>query len=165
MPLYRIKQFMWAAKSLLDDVDIEYVNKYLNTEERKLFNQLRKTDQQHCIRVCKTAIDLSKDKDIDLKVVGKAALLHDIGKGEYGLNIFEKSVMVIMDKVSKGKLKKYNKFKQVDSYYNHPSKGADMLKEFNIYDKEFIDTIKYHHDRNVNKNKLLNIIRESDNKN
>ena len=94
-----------------------------------------------------------------------AALLHDIGKGEYGLNIVEKSVLVILNKVSKGKLKKYNTIKAVDSYYNHAEKGANLLKQFNVYDKEFLDTVRYHHNNNVVGNKLLEIIRESDNRN
>ena len=84
---------------------------------------------------------------------------------EYGLNIVEKSVLVILNKVSKGKLKKYNTIKAVDSYYNHAEKGANLLKQFNVYDKEFLDTVRYHHNNNVVGNKLLEIIRESDNRN
>ena len=69
------------------------------------------------------------------------------------------------EKVSKGKLKKYNTIKAVDSYYNHAEKGANLLKQFNVYDKEFLDTVRYHHNNNVVGNKLLEIIRESDNRN
>ena len=53
MSLYRVKQFIWAVKSLSEDIDTEYVNKFLNKKERKLFNKLKKTDKQHCIRVSK----------------------------------------------------------------------------------------------------------------
>ena len=81
------------------------------------------------------------------------------------VNIVEKSVLVILNKVSKGKLKKYNTIKAVDSYYNHAEKGANLLKQFNVYDKEFLDTVRYHHNNNVVGNKLLEIIRESDNRN
>lgn len=165
MSLYRVKQFIWAIKSLADDVDTEYVNKFLNKNERKLFNRLRKTDKQHCIRVSKDAVSLSKDKHIDVNRVAKVALLHDIGKSEYSLNVFEKSILVILNKVSKGKLKRFDDFKAVDSYYNHAAKGANILKEVNIYDKEFLDTVRYHHDSKIHGSKLLEIIRESDNKN
>lgn len=165
MALYRVKQFVWALKSLSEDIDIEYVNKFLNKREKILFNKLRKTDKQHCIRVSKDAVHLSKGKNINLNRVAKVALLHDIGKGEYGLNIIEKSVLVILNKMTKGKLKKYDSIKAVDSYYNHAERGANLLKRFNTYDKEFLDTIRYHHSNKIQGNKLLDIIKESDNRN
>ena len=165
MSLYRVKQFIWAVKSLSEDIDTEYVNKFLNKKERKLFNKLKKTDKQHCIRVSKDAVHLSKGRNINLNRVAKVGLLHDIGKCEYGLNIIEKSVLVILNKMTKGKLKKYDGIKAVDSYYNHAEKGANLLKHFNTYDKEFLDTVRYHHNNNVVGNKLLEIIRESDNRN
>ena len=165
--LYRVKQFFWAIKSLSEDIDKDYVNKFLNKKEKRLFNRLKKMDKQHCIRVSKDAVNLSKDKGLNTKRVAKAALLEAFPyfAKEYGLNIVEKSVLVILNKISKGKLKKYNTIKAVDSYYNHAEKGANLLKQFNVYDKEFLDTVRYHHNNNVVGNKLLEIIRESDNRN
>ena len=165
MSLYRVKQFVWALKSLSEDIDTEYVNKFLNKKERSLFNKLKKTDKQHCIRVSKDAVHLSKEKNINLNRVAKVGLLHDIGKGEYGLNIIEKSVLVVLNKITKGKLKKYDTIKAVDSYCNHAEKGANLLKQFNTYDKEFLDTIRYHHNNKIQGSKLLDIIKESDNRN
>lgn len=165
MSLYRVKQFVWALKSLSEDIDTEYVNRFLNKREKKLFNKLKKTDKHHCIRVSKEAVNLSKGKEINLNRVAKVALLHDIGKGEYGLNVIEKSVLVILHKMTKGKLKKYDGIKAIDSYYNHAEKGANLLKRFNTYDKEFLDTIRYHHSNKIQGNKLLEIIKESDNRN
>ena len=106
MSLYRVKQFIWALKAMRENIDVEYVNKYLNTNEKELFNKLKKTDKQHCIRVSKDAVKYSKVANISTHRVAKVALLHDIGKGYYGLNIIEKSVLVILNKVTKGKLKK-----------------------------------------------------------
>ena len=165
MSLYRVKQFVWALKSLSEDIDTEYVNRFLNKREKKLFNKLKKTDKHHCIRVSKEAVNLSKGKKINLNRVAKVALLHDIGKCEYGLNVIEKSVLVILNKMTKGKLKKYDGIKAIDSYYNHAEKGANLLKRFNTYDKEFLDTIRYHHSNKIQGNKLLEIIKESDNRN
>lgn len=165
MSLYRVKQFVWAIKSLSEDIDTEYVNKFLNKKERNLFNRLKKIDKQHCIRVSKDAVSLSKDKNINSNRVAKVALLHDIGKGEYGLNIIEKSILVILHKVSNGGLKRFDNFRAIDSYYNHAAKGANLLKKFNSYDKEFLDTVRYHHDNKIIGSKLLEIIRESDNRN
>lgn len=168
MALYRVKQFMWSIGSYFKDVDKNYVNKYLNEEEKVLFNKLKHNDKIHSIRVCKDAIELTKNKNIDIDVnkVAKAALLHDVGKGEYGLNVIEKSALVMLNKVTRGNLKRYDSIKHIDIYYNHGKKGADILKKFNTYDKQFLDCIRYHHsNKNWNKNELLDIIKESDDKN
>ena len=167
MALYRVKQFIWAAGSYFKQVDKEFVNKYLNEDEKRLFNKLTHNEQHHSIRVCKDALDICKNKNISLNnnKIAKAALLHDIGKGEFGLNLVEKSTLVLLNALTKGKIKKYDNIKQIDVYYNHAQKGAEILKKFNIYDKEFLDSIRYHHSNNKISNELLDVIRESDNKN
>lgn len=165
--MYRVKQFIWAIKSIVEEVDYKFVDKFLSIHERQLFNKLSKSDKHHSIRVSKDAIDIIEKSNYDVKLekVAKAALLHDIGKIDAGLNIFEKSIMVILDKASKGKFKKYSNIKQVDIYYNHPEKGIDLLKKIDIYDKEFLDSIRYHHEVDKSNNIILEIIRESDNRN
>lgn len=167
MALYRVKQFLWATESYFKKVDTEYINKYLNDDERRLFNKLNHNEQHHSIRVSKEAVEICKEKNIKVNTdkIAKAALLHDIGKGEFGLNIIEKSALVLLNNITKGKIKKYNNIKQIDIYYNHAQKGADLLKKFDAYDKEFLDSIRYHHSNKQITNKLLDVIRESDNKN
>ncbi len=169
--MYRVKQFIWAVKSIFFKVDYDFINKFLNEDEKKLFNKLSNSDKHHSIRVSKEAIKILNTKsnydytDINIDRVAKASLLHDIGKIAGSLNIFEKSTMVILNKVTNGKLKRYEHIKQIDIYYNHPKKGRDLLKKLNIYDKEFLDSIRYHHEKNNSKNLLLEIIKESDNRN
>ena len=169
MALYRVKQFMWGVTSYLKKVDTEYINKFLDKNEKELFNKLKHNDKHHSIRVCKDAINISKKKcsNIDINRVAKAALLHDIGKGEYGLNIIEKSALVLVNKATKGKMKKYSGIKHIDIYYNHGEKGADLLKDSNKYDKQFLDSIRYHHNKKqqAKNNQLLDIIKESDDMN
>ena len=77
-------------------------------------------DRHHSIRVCKDAINISKEKNIkiDDKIIGKISLLHDIGKGEHSLNIFEKSILVILNKITNGKLRRLDNIKNIDIYYN-----------------------------------------------
>ena len=85
---------------------------------------------------------------------------------KYSLNIFEKSTLVILNKITNGKLRRLDNIKNIDIYYNHGEKGARLLKEYNKYDKEFLEAIEFHHnDKFSGNNKLLDIIRESDNKN
>ena len=167
MALYRVKQFLWATGSYFKKVDTNYINKYLNDDEKKLFNRLNHNDQHHSVRVSKDAVEICKERNlkVDTNKIAKAALLHDVGKGEFGLNVIEKSALVLLNNITNVKIKKYKNIKQIDIYYNHAQKGADLLKKFDVYDKEFLDSIRYHHTNKAISNKLLDVIRESDNKN
>ena len=141
---YRIKQFLWAVTAKITVKDQMFIKKNLNETEQKLFFKLKTLDQKHCIRVAYKAIQLCKDKNIDDKRLIKAALLHDIGKTECSLRIIDKSFLVILDKISKGKLKKFKNIKKVNIYYNHAEIGYEILKKYN-YDKKFLELIKNHH--------------------
>ena len=157
---------MWAIRSNFEKIDDDFIAQYLNKEEIKLFSKLNTSEQQHSIRVSKDAINLVNERNINLDIttVAKAALLHDIGKQEYHLNVIEKSILVLLHKVSRGGLKRYSNMKAIDIYYNHSKKGFDILKNFN-YSDEFLEAIQKHHNSNKTNNVLLEIIREADNKN
>lgn len=167
MALYRVKQFMWGFTSLFKEIDYNYVSKFLNEDELKIFNKLKHNDKHHCIRVCKDSIKMRNDLNIDVDIfkLGKAALLHDVGKSRKHLSLIEKSIVVLLDKTTNGKIKRYNNIKQIDIYYNHPKIGLEMLKRFD-YDKEFLQVVRYHHNKEkVKDNKILNIISICDDKN
>lgn len=169
MNFYRVKQFIWGIESSFKKVDDRYIGKYLNKNEIEMFNRLKKSDKYHCIRVCRDSLKLLEEKSIkmDEYKIGKAALLHDIGKSKYHLNLIEKSVIVLLDKFTKGTLKKYDNISQIDIYYNHPKVGYEMLKSYN-YDKELLEVVRYHH-KDKNKefkiDKMIDIISICDNKN
>lgn len=167
MAFYRIKQFIWGVTSLFKEIDYEYISKFLNEDEIKVFNKLKHNDKHHCIRVCKDSIKMRKELNIDVDVykLGKAALLHDVGKSIRPLSLLEKSMVVLLDKTTKGKIKKYDNIKQIDIYYNHPKMGKEILQKFN-YDKEFLQVVRYHHNKNkIEDNDILNIISACDDKN
>ena len=165
MAIYRVKQFVWAITSKFRPIDKKLVDRYLNKEEKKLFNQLRVSDRQHCIRVCNDALEKCKHEDIDKNKLAKIALLHDLGKISSSLNIIDKSVIVILNKITKGKLKKYNLNRKVDTYYNHPKKSVDLLKDIHEYDNEFLEAIEKHHYKEVGSNLYLKIVKECDDNN
>lgn len=167
MALYRVKQFVWGFTSLFKDIDYKYISKFLNEDEIKIFNKLKHNDKHHCIRVCKDSIKMRNDLDIDVDIykLGKAALLHDVGKSKKHLSLIEKSVVVVLDKATKGRIKRYDNIKQIDIYYNHPKIGLEILNKFD-YDKEFLQVIRYHHNKDrIKENKILDIISRCDDKN
>ncbi|MBP1890907.1 putative nucleotidyltransferase with HDIG domain [Clostridium moniliforme] len=169
---YRIKQFCWYITSSWKKIDTNLIRMYLNNNEEKLFKKLNNSEQHHCIRVCNDAIKKVNQENININKnkLAKIALLHDVGKTTKYLNVVDKSLIVLLDKFTKGKLKKYTNIKKIDVYYNHPIKGVRILKSIQNYDKEFLDVIKNHHKKpyeNMKKedNIYLKIIRECDNKN
>ena len=165
MSIYRVKQFIWEITAVFRPVDEKIINKYLDKKEQQLFDKLKIAEKQHCIRVCTDALENYNEKNIDENKLAKIALLHDVGKTVRNLNVFDKSIIVILDKFTKGNLKKYEFNSKVDSYYNHPKKSVKLLKEINDYDKEFLEAIEKHHYKKVNSNIYLKIIKECDDNN
>lgn len=169
MALYRVKQFVWGFTSLFKKIDNTYLSKFLNEEEIKIFNSLKHNDKHHCIRVCKDSIKMRNDLgiNIDMYKLGRAALLHDVGKSVKHLSLIEKSTLVLLDKFTDGKIKKYNNIKQINVYYNHPKIGLNILRDNGFEkDKELLDVVRYHHSKINNfDNEILKIIKTCDDKN
>ena len=165
----RIRQLIWAIGARHKPIDEAYLKKYLSKEEFDLFNKLNISEKHHCVRVCKDSIDYINNSSnvqniIDINKMAKIALLHDIGKINKSLNVFDKCMVVILDKITRGKLKQINNAK-VDIYYNHGKKSYDLLKNIGVYDEEFLQAIEMHHSKNTYKNIYLQILKEMDDKN
>ncbi|MCF0149626.1 MAG: HDIG domain-containing protein [Clostridium sp.] len=169
MTLYRVKQFIWGFVSLFKEVDYTYVTKFLNEDEIDIFNSLKHNDKHHCIRVCKDSIKMRNEFNIDVDMyrLGRAALLHDAGKGITHLSLIEKSAVVLLDKLTRGKIRKYDNIKQINVYYNHPNIGLGILMQNGFeHDKELLEVVRYHHHPSIkNENKMLSIIKLCDDKN
>lgn len=165
MAVYRLKQFIWAVTSSFKSIDKPIIEKYLNNDEVQLFKRLRISEQQHSIRVCKEALIKSHNLNIDKNKLAKIALLHDIGKISGNLNVIDKSIIVILDKITNGNIKKYTYNRKVKNYYEHPKESLRLLKNINRYDYEFLEAIEKHHYRYKSNNKYLNIIKECDDNN
>lgn len=165
MFIYRIKQFFWGITARFKPLDEEIINEYLSDDEKKIFLKLKISEQQHSIRVCKDALKIHKEFNIDRYKIAKIALLHDIGKINGSLTIIDKSIIVILDKLTKGKLRKYDSNKKLDIYYNHPQKSVKILNGIKEYDKEFLEAIEKHHYKYRGNNIYLKIIKECDDNN
>ena len=166
MSKHRIKQFYLCITDKMGSKDKAFVGKYLNDYEEKLFNKLSVKEQKHCVRVAYDVEEICKNnkENLDKSKLIKAALLHDIGKITFKLTIIDKSILVILDNLSKGRIKKFSNLKKIDTYYNHGEKGYDILKSKG-YDESFLYLIKNHHNKNIVSNKELNILRFCDDKN
>lgn len=162
MSVYRFKQFIWAITAHFKSVDKDITKQYLNRNEQLLFDQLKVEDKHHCIRVCNAALNKSYDSNLNRRRLAKIALLHDVGKSNKGLNVIDKSILVILDKMSKGKLVRYDKYSKVNIYYNHPKESVKLLEQIDTYDSVFLEAIEKHHYKDIGSNIYLKIIKECD---
>lgn len=147
----RVKQFYINVTDTMNKEDYDYVEKILNKEEVDLFKKLLKSEQKHSLRIAKEIeynIDnkminneeILKNRDIIIK----AALLHDVGKTRKKLNVIDKSIIVILNKLTKGELIKLEKSKKVQCYYKHSEYGYEILKD-KIDNKLILNIVKNHH--------------------
>ncbi|GAA0731360.1 HD domain-containing protein [Clostridium malenominatum] len=162
MNMYRVKQFfLYIFDNKMKKEDYIYLCRYLNKIEIDMFKRLSVKDQKHSIRV---AISMEKIcanyKDINKDRLIKISLLHDIGKVNCKLSIIDKCALVFLDSITKGGIAKYSNIKKIYIYYNHGEEGYNILKNME-YDKEFLNTIRNHHNRNII-NEELNILRQCD---
>ena len=146
----RVKQFYTNVTDFMSVEDYEYVKSILNNVEFDLFNRLLKSEQKHSVRIAREIeyiinYGLTDNEDIILNknILVKAALLHDIGKGEYGLNIVKKS-------------------EKVQCYYNHSEYSYDILKEL-IKDELLLDIVKNHHSNT--ESEIIKFYQEIDDRN
>jgi len=155
MATYRVKQFIKAITAKITRSDLIFIEKYLNDKEKELFNKLAVYDKKHCINVARdiekeiTKEEFeSRNKEFTFNNLIKAALLHDIGKTYKNLNPIDKSILVLLNKFTKGNLKKYSNIKKVYAYYNHGEEGYKLLKNRN-YDNNFLRVIRHHHNSEI----------------
>lgn len=147
-----------TAKLSLEDIIL--VETYLNDYERELFYKLPKHEQLHGINVGKEVIYECRIKHINDAQLIKAAFLHDIGKIESGLNIINKSLMVMIYKVMPRFLHRFSCFKAVNAYFNHPRLAQTYLKN---EDEKLRYYINNHHNYGIN-DARLKILQEADSK-
>ncbi|WP_234124802.1 HD domain-containing protein [Clostridium hydrogenum] len=160
----RIKQFYNYMTANVDAEDKMYLDKCLNTDERNLFDKLSVHEQKHSINVAKDVENICDKNSMNSSNLVKAALMHDIGKLKAKMNIIEKSIIVILDNISKGRIKRFTKLEKIYVYYNHPDDGAKILEELNE-NSRILYLIRNHHNKSIKDDLELSILKICDDRN
>ncbi|PRR80889.1 HD domain-containing protein [Clostridium luticellarii] len=166
MLFYRVKQFYWALISKIDKDDSNFIRHVLNADELELFNKLSIQEQKHSVRVAYNVQYICKNKytEINMNLMLKGALLHDIGKIYTSLNVVDKSLLVLGDKFSKGRLKNFSKNRKINAYYNHAEFGKYLLEKIEN-DSKLLYLIENHHNEAITDDLELNILKHCDENN
>ncbi|MEF9953012.1 MAG: HD domain-containing protein [Clostridium sp.] len=154
---YRVGQFFKAIFSKITNEDRAFIDTYLTNEDKKLFNKLPTHEKKHSINVAKYVMN---NNNVNNKII-RAALLHDIGKINSGLNPFFKGAIVIMDGISTNLTKKLSFIKPVRVYYNHPAIGAEIYSNKD----PFLGFIIENHHNYKCADVIVTMVREADCKN
>lgn len=160
--LYRLKQFIWAATAKLSGDDLIFISSYLDACEKKLFSSLPTSIQNHSVRVARGVLDECEKRDLYDAQLIKAALLHDIGQANTGLNCFTKSIAVTADRLFPGITVKCNRIGFIKAYYNHAEMALDVLDKEPEYIKYLI---RNHHNYNIQNDEKLKILQSVDSRN
>ena len=116
---YRMRQFYEALTAKLTEEEQLFITKYLTKEEQALFKKLRVDSQKHSVKVAK----LLKKEHMELM----------------------SKEQVILNKLTKGKVKKLMQLKMVRAYYEHADLGYQLLKKSGKYSERFLQAVKEHH--------------------
>lgn len=88
---YRFQQFWKALTARPTQADLALARTVLNPEQFNLFNRLQPSEQAHSLGIYH-ALQAEGCSDLDLLA---AALLHDIGKSCYPLQVWERVLIVV----------------------------------------------------------------------
>lgn len=169
----RVKQVIAALTASITPEDKIFVSRYLNTAEQTLFWGMNLPDQRHVLNVAQTALQLAQHQQkIDINLLVKCALLHDVGKIKGDVSTIDKIMTVIGHKLLPrwakqwGRLGRGSKLDNIRHafyiYFNHAERSAAMLKEIGAT-PQMVEIVAKHHETPADYDPLeLVILRKSD---
>ena len=153
----RAKQFWAAITAHITIEDSIWVNGILSPREASLFWRMNLPDQQHAIRVAKSALMLAQNvrDDIDTELLLRGALLHDVGKVYGDVSTADKVITVIGHKFAPRMMRSWGREgrgSRIDNlrhacyvYFHHPRRSAEFLQEIGA-EEELIELVLHHHE-------------------
>lgn len=120
--IQRLNQGTRALLAFARYVDYDLAARYLSAEQLALFRQMRRGEQLHSLNVLRTIIEQQASVPNDLVLV---ALLHDVGKIQRPLAVWEKSLAVIIRRVNNDLFLRWRRVSQVMT--QHSQWGAQLV--------------------------------------
>lgn len=99
--MYRARQFFSALIARTDDTDGRELDQLLTSPQQDLFRRMALNDQRHSLEVCATLRQAGHDAP-DLLA---AALLHDVGKAAGRIWLWQRTLIVLLERSGPGVLR------------------------------------------------------------
>lgn len=147
----RVKQFVRAIIAVPpSDDEMAEIEKMIPESAVDKFLQLTVADQRHSLNVLYTARKIAKQYDdcIDVELLQRCAILHDIGRGG-NMTTMKKTLAVLMNKfihkwsVARGAEQRGFMGEMLYRYYHHGEISANMLRQ--ICMEREADVVELHH--------------------
>ncbi len=132
--VYRLGQGLRALASLLLPLPVEttLAEQHLTPEEFALFRRLKRSEQQHSLRVLRTVF---AQADETSPALAAAALLHDVGKIRYPVDLFGKTLPVLVKIVLPERVTRWSHgdpanplIRPFVTYFHHPAYSGELLQ-------------------------------------
>lgn len=150
-----LRRIFGGVNKRLSPADLEFVDSYLDDVGKFLFFQMAPIDQRHCVAVGREIIiEAGYQKNLNMIVLIKAALLHDIGKVEGEFNLVSRIAVAVIRRMMPSFREKWGigfrgrGFKIRYGLYVdriHPDRGAYMAQIFGM-EEAVVELIRKHHD-------------------
>ena len=169
----RVKQVVAAVTAKITVEDKAVINRYLNTREQKLFWAMNVPDQRHVLNVAQTALLLGQHQQkIDMNLLVKCALLHDVGKIKGDVSTIDKIITVLGHKLffqwtkqwgRPGRGSKLDNLRHAFyTYYHHAELSSMLLKAIGA-PAQMVEIVARHHKAPADDDPLeLILLRQSD---
>jgi putative nucleotidyltransferase with HDIG domain len=170
----RFKQVLAALTAKITAADREFIRENLKAEERSLFYGMNLPDQRHALNVAYTALALAQDRTgVNLELLVKSALLHDVGKVRGDVSTMDKILTVMIHKLAPGWSRGWGRFGRgtklanlrhaVYIYFHHPERSAELLATVSVR-QEILGIVRRHHEEPQDNEPVeLAILRQADN--
>jgi putative nucleotidyltransferase with HDIG domain len=151
----RVRQFINALTAAVTPADEAFVAANLSEEEAGFFRAMNLPDQRHALNVAYTARRLAAGRqDVDLALLTRCALLHDVGKVKGDVSTFDKTVTVVAHRLAPGRAERWGRFGRGSRlanlrhafhiYFRHGERGADRLVAAGV-EAAVVDMVRRHH--------------------
>ncbi|MBO4852156.1 MAG: HD domain-containing protein [Schwartzia sp.] len=149
----RILQFLRAVTARVSTEDAAYVERYLSSAVQPLFFAQSVPDQCHALRAARNAeaIAQTAQDTVDVSLLIRCALLHDVGRKKGDLGTFGKSFAVLFAKFCPALARDYGNGKRsgvlarkMNVFFHHAEMGAAMLS--NIGFSQEAEIVRKHHE-------------------
>lgn len=168
----RCRQFIRALFSGMEAQDHDFVDEFLDENEKRLFYLTDPAIQKHSVNVARTILSRYCGSKPDLELLVKTSLLHDVGKTKGTFRLVDRVLYVLSCRMSpkvteiiasqknSGLFQKLRKAFYI--HLHHERIGAELLA-INGISKEIVFLVANHHDRSMAGNsEFLSLLIEAD---